>query len=231
MPWRTRNNITRTLAVSGVATIIGVGALSGVASANEYQITARCGAPFAVSVPKAEDGTRLVVTLNGERVHSSTAFAFGDPLYWQLDNPDPTRSHTLTVLIDSVWNEDYRETRVVPACVVATTTTTTPPTTTVPATTTTTVPPLVSVPPPPVPSSTTVPPVTSTTVVQPPRTPIVPRTPPTTTATTVPPSVPPVFTLPETGPSDDTDNMVNIGGIALIIGLLLIMVAKFRPYK
>jgi hypothetical protein len=222
MPFKVRNNITRTLAVSGVATIVGVGALSGVASANAYQITARCGAPFAVSIPKAEDGTRLIVTLNGERVHSSTAFAFGDPLRWQLENPDPTRSHTLEVLIDSVWNDDHRETRVVPACVVATTTTTTtPPTTTAPATTTTTVPPVVSVPPPPVPSSTTVPPVTSTTVVQP------PRTPTTTTATTVPP----VFTLPETGPSDDTDNMVNIGGIALIVGLLLIVAAKFRPYK
>lgn len=199
-------------------TIIGAAMLAapflaaGTAHANAATASATCQSGFVFDMPRGEAGTVVTVWLDGDVVATRVVPNQNDPVLIVLPTPDKTVGHWWEVSVRPVWNDDDYYGIVTPPCAFPTTTTTVPVS---PATTTTTV---VAVDiPPTVPTS--VPKATTTTVV-----PTTVITPPRTPVTVVSTTVPPVFTLPETGQAD-----LNVAIAALCVlsaGLFCVFVTR-----
>lgn len=199
-------------AIIGATMLVASFMGAGVAHANEVTPVASCERGFLFDMLKGEAGTTVTVWMDGAAVVTRVVAVQNDRVTITLPSPDKTRAHLWEVFVDSLYNQDHRFSLPVPACVFPTTTTSVPVS---PETSTTTV---VAVDiPPTVPTS--VPKATTTTVV-----PTTVVTPPRTPVTVVSTTVPPVFTLPETGQAD-----LNVAIAALCVlaaGLFCLFVTR-----
>ena len=146
---------------------------------------------LTLSMPRTEDGTTVTVTRNGQTVRTVTVDTFGTPVNLEIPSPDRTVVQVWRVTIVG-HNGTGSFAETVPAC-------------DQPATTVAT-----TVPPAPTPTvAVTTPPVpTPVTVVTPPR-----------FGTTT--SLPPTFTLPETGGTHGTELAIALSALAAGFGCLV----------
>jgi hypothetical protein len=130
--------------ILAVAFVVGSLAMpAGVAFANAPEVAATCENGLTFQMGRGEAGTTVTVYLDNVREYGPIEVVrHGDPLSFAVPAPsDRSVPHSWLVVVDSVWNQDQRITRSVPACSVTTTSTATtaptPSSTTVAPTTTT----------------------------------------------------------------------------------------------